>query len=553
MASIAHSMAHELDITIRNLEEANQHLVAARAEITSLEDEVARLRQHMPSEFKTKPPISSPPKHRFQNNSIGSSIPRYAKATQASERRSVKLKAQAQHAATVHVAITSSVQSTSCSSNDQKDCAGAIYSNKYQHQVGSLAKEPAGYLKATKSSAAKMCSKIPRRTVDPEVKLGHTQLEGDPQTWWNDASGSWATVHEYPEDGRWATYEDKHGKRWSLGWLHAVELSPHKLSDTEYRDLMDLHVLVPATRLEDDKWRESPLKHMFIDDGKQAQLLIQGRETAQKCLWNFAEQQMPGQNPWACWQQVRFEWGVLSQTWGTASTYYGSLKFRATQPHLVWDTMQKLIQLRHTTSHYSPSSDLFPSSLSEVDEHLKNVQKMAIQLYDKQGALEARRLRDELRQSAQHTFDELVALGMLVSLPFAGYPWKNHHESVFRCFLFNARDRDEEETKVDDHFPRSIGGIAEDWLLQHGWRGSGYEPPVSLAASPGTRTKRRHSTCSHQSFEKVPAMAARIKTDWGRQQRDGCEALCDVPEWLVEAHEQGVSTTSPLARRRLSF
>lgn len=549
MDSITHSVAHELHTTIRKLEEANQQLAAARAEITALEDEVARLRQHVPPEFRRKPQLSSQPTHCSQYKSIKSSIPRYAQATQASARRSVKLTAQAQHPITISTAITSSIQSTSRAWSDQMDFPGVTFPNKYQCQDGSSIKVPAGYLKATKSSAAKMCTKIPRRIVEPTARSDQSELEGDPQTWWNDASGSRAMV---PEDHRWETYEDKHGKPWSLGWLHAVELSPHELSDTEYSDLMDLHILVPATRLEDDKWRESPLKHMFIYDGKQAQLLIQGRETAQKCLWNFAERQMPGRNPWACWQQVRFEWGVLSQTWGTASTYYSSLEFRATQPHLVWDTMRRLIQLRHTTSHYSPSSDLFPSSLSDVDEHLKNVQKLAIQLYDKQGALEARKLRDELRQAAQHTFDELVVLGTLVSLPFAGYPWKHHHESVFRCFLFNSRDTDEDDTEIDEHFPENISGIAEDWLSQYGWKGGEYEPPVSLAACPGTPPKRRHSTCSRQSSQKFPDMVARIKADWELRQRNGCEAPCDVPEWLLGAHGQGVPAASPRAQRRLS-
>lgn len=69
-----------------------------------------------------------------------------------------------------------------------------------------------------------------------------------------------------------------------------------------------------------------------------------------------------------------------------------------------------------------PSNNLFPSSISKVDEHLTNVQKLAIQLYDEEAALEARGLRDELRQAAQNTLDEIMALETLVILPFAGYP-----------------------------------------------------------------------------------------------------------------------------------
>lgn len=292
---------------------------------------------------------------------------------------------------------------------------------------------------------------------------------------------------------------------------------------------------------------------MYIDDEQQARLLIHGREIAQKCLWNFAEKRMPGQSPWAGWQQVRFEWGVLSQSWGTASTYYSLLKFRATEPHLVWDTMRKVIQLRHTTSHYSPSTDLFPSSLSEVDEHLKNVQKMAIQLYDEQGALEARRLRDELRQAAQGTFDELVALGTLASLPFAGYPWKHHHECALRRILLNAQYTDEGRDKVDEKIPEQTGRIAEDWLLQYGWRGSGYEPPVRLAACLRAPPKRRHSTSNHQGFQKVADPIVAVKADMGWQQSDVRHSPCDVQGRLTKTQGEDVPGPSPPARRRRCY
>ncbi|KAK7724809.1 hypothetical protein SLS63_008503 [Diaporthe eres] len=560
MASITHSMARELDITVRNLEEtiqqledanyqleeANQQLAAARAEITILEDEVARLRQHVPSELRRRAKLPSQTTLCHQQKNIEPSVPRYARATRASEQRSMKPIPQAQYPTTTITTITLSVQTNAPGPACQRDCTRAPSTNKYQYRDGASVKP--GYLKETKSSAAKLRPKIPRRATESDVASTKTQQQGFLESSWGE--GYWGPN---PDDGSHEINTfDESRKPWSLGWLHAMEQSPLELSDTEYRDLIDLHALVPATRLEDDKWRETPLKHMYIDDGQQARLLIQGREVAQKCLWNFAEMRMPGQNPWTGWQQVRFEWGVLSQSWGTASTYYSLLKFRATEPHLVWDTMRRVIQLRHTTSHYSPSSGLFPSSLTEVDEHLKNVQKMAIHFYDEQGALEARRLRDELRKSAQDTFDELVALGPLVCLPFAGYPWKHHHECLFRGILFSILDADGDRATLDERFPEHIRRIAEDWVLQHGWRGNCYEPPVSLTVRLRTPPKRRHSICSHQGSVTASDLATRRKADWEWQQRNGCEATCEMPEWLVEAHKQGVPAPSRPARRRLS-
>lgn len=560
MASITHSMAHELDITVRNLEETiqqledanhqleetNRRLSAARAEITILEDEVARLRQHVPPELRRRTQLPSQATLCDQHKTVKPTVPRYARATRASEQRSMKPIAQAQYPNTTITTITLTVQSNVPGPTYQPDCTRAPLTNKYQYRDGALVKP--GYLKETKSSAAKLRHKIPRRANESDVASTETQQQGFLESSWGE--GYWGPN---PDDGSHEINTfDESRKPWPLGWLHAMEQSPLELSDTEYHDLIDLHALVPATRLEDDKWRETPLKHMYIDDGQQARLLIQGREVAQKCLWNFAENRMPGKNPWTSWQQVRFEWGVLSQTWGTASTYYSMLNFRASQAHLVWDTVRRVIQLRHTTSHYSPSSGLFPSSLGEVDEHLKNVQKMAIQLYDEQRALEARKLRDELLQAARNTFDELVAFGTLVSLPFAGYPWKHQHECVFRCLLIKAQDAEEGCNKLDETFPEDIGIIAQNWLVQHGWRGSDYEPPGGLAARPGTPPKRRHSTSSHQGSVTASDLATRMKADWEWQQRNGCEATCDMPEWLVEAHEQVVPAPSRPARRRLS-
>ncbi|KAG6362313.1 hypothetical protein INS49_010543 [Diaporthe citri] len=229
MAKIAHPVAHELGITRRKLEEANQQLAVARAEIEILRDEVARLRQHVPPEFKMRPRLSSQSTPPLHPKRIQSSIPRYAQPTQASEQRTMKSTTQPQNQTTTFGTVTLTI----------------------------------------------------------------------------------------------------------------------KLSDTQYRDLMDLITLLPATRLEDDELQKTSMKHMLIDDGQQASLLVQGRELAQRCLWNLAEE--------------------------------------------------------------PPAAACF--RIDEVDEHLKNVQKMAIQLYDKTGALQARRLRDELRQAAHDTFDEITTLG----------------------------------------------------------------------------------------------------------------------------------------------
>ncbi|KAL1852422.1 hypothetical protein Daus18300_012181 [Diaporthe australafricana] len=535
MVEIVHPVAHQITC---KLEEAYEQLAAARDEITSLRDEVARLHQHMPSQFKEKPEsptntILAPSEHK----NIESSEPRYAQATESTERRSAKPITQTQHPVTTS-AITLTLKPISYDwGRPQWDCTGGAFPNKYQCRDGCLVKLPIGYLNATTSSSIKQCPKPLRWPVEPETASTEAQLEGYPSS--RRAEGS--SAQNSDDNDSWRNKIDYSCRSWPLRWLHKRKTSAHKLSDTGYRDLIDLHVLVPATRLYDDQWLKSPLNHMLIDDAQQARLLTQGRETAQKCLWNFAEKRMPGKNPWAGWQQVRFEWAVLSISWGQEwHEYYRSLNFRASEAALVWKTMQDVINL----------SGLYPFNLSRVDKHLKSVQKMAIQLYDEQGALEARRLRDELRQAAQNTFDDLVAFGTLASLPFAGYPWKHHHERVLRGLCTRIYHADVGRGRLDEHFPGEVGRVAEDWAWHNNRNGSAYEPPVYLAACPRTPPKRRQSSSSHRDFGVVAGLMARIKADREWQQRNGSGPPYDVPERLVEAHGQSEPEDTPSGPQR---
>lgn len=542
MAKITHPMAHELGITKCKLDETTQQLTAARAEIAVLEDEVARLRQHVPPEFKGRPQLSSPSTLSSHHKEIKCSIPRYARATRASDHRSVKTITQPQSQTTTHGTIILASKSTTLRWSDPYISTRAYSPEKYQYRDGALVRLPTGYLKSTNSSRAKLCPKIPR-LVQSRVKPDETPLGG-----FLEPSGveQWPSR---PEDDDWVAYQnDVRRKPWSLFWLYNLDRWSRQLSDTEHRDLMDLVTLLPATRLEDDELQKTSLKYIFIDDLQQARLLIQARELAQKCLWKFVEERIPGQNPWEGWQQVRFEWGLLSRNWDRGEKYHGLLRYRASEPYYVWNTIQSVINLRHTTSHYSRSSGLFPSRLDDVDTHIKNVQRLAIQLYDKESALEARRLRDELRQAAHDTMDEITALGPLVTLPFAGYPWKHHHERVLRWLHATARDANEGRSKLDEHFPEALGRIVQDWSWQHSRRGAGaYEPPVSLGVCLRTPPKRRHSTS-----EAFAELVTKIKADRKWQELYGCQDPYEVPEWLLETHEQGESGVRPQTQRRLS-
>lgn len=246
--------------------------------------------------------------------------------------------------------------------------------------------------------------------------------------------------------------------------------------------------------------------------------------------------------------------GGTSTDWDCFKQYHTLLGYRASEPGLVWRAVQAVIQLRHTTAHYCSSSSLFPARLWRVDKHLENVQKLAIQLFDEERAVEARSLRDELRRAARATFDEITTLETLAALPFAGYSGKRYHERVLVYLCINAKAADAGRAELDEHFPEEIGRIAEDWSWQNpGGDHEKYEPPVSLGACRRTPPKRRHSTSIYQDSKTMSDLTARIKADREWQRRFGYDTPYDVPQWLLETDGRVVPEPPQRARRRGSF
>lgn len=242
----------------------------------------------------------------------------------------------------------------------------------------------------------------------------------------------------------------------SKSWLHGLSLGKpaHTLSDVEYKDLLDLHVLPLKTRLEDDDWLNSGLENIRVDDERLFRLLTRGRELAQKCLWAYLDKNRPAirsrEFPGG-WQQVKLEGNALTDTLDSRA-----LTFRQNSPEFARSALFAVVPLRHLTCHWT-RGDLGwdrPAPLV-VDRHLKNVQKLAIHLYDEKCAAEARRLRDEARQAVEDTVSEIEALEPL----FDEYQWKYHHEQMFEQIQC-AKDM---ETPDLYRYPDVIFRAAEAW------------------------------------------------------------------------------------------
>lgn len=217
---------------------------------------------------------------------------------------------------------------------------------------------------------------------------------------------------------------------------------------------MDLYVLPLKTRLEDDDWLDSCLEHVRVDDERLFRLLTRGREVAQKCLWTFMDRHRPEirrrEFPGG-WQQVKLEVSALMpivDSW--------ALRFRQNNPRLARDALFAVVPLRHLTCHWN-KHDLGWSrpAARTVDVHLKNVQKLAIHLYDEEHAAEARMLRDEASQTVHDTIAEIEALEPLLDV----CSWEYHHEQMFEQVKFAREENDQHLFR----FPDVILRAAEAW------------------------------------------------------------------------------------------
>lgn len=242
----------------------------------------------------------------------------------------------------------------------------------------------------------------------------------------------------------------------SKSWLHRLSFGKpaHTLSDVEYKDLIDLHTLPLKTRLDDDDWLSSHLQNVRIDDERFFRLLTRGRELAQKCLWAFMDKNQPQicrrEFPGG-WQQVRLEVSALMP-----AVDFWALRFRGNNSQLARDALFAVVPLRHLICHWN-QFDLgwSRSAPRSADMHLKNVQKLAIHLYDEERAVEARGLRDEARQAVEDSVAEIEALEPL----FDVCEWEYHHEQMFEQIEY-TKDR----TMTDPStYPDVIVRAAEAW------------------------------------------------------------------------------------------
>ncbi|ROV94807.1 hypothetical protein VMCG_08864 [Cytospora schulzeri] len=504
MVKLVHSsMAQELAMTKANLEQTRKELANYKKQNNLLEKELSNYRQQLRCALSIQSPPSSPtststestevqpgelhqqitwasresstspPKETIPTRRSPAQAPAggFARPTKASTAKTVKASSlTCERSSRAKVAI----QRPSSEWAPTRDFTGSVLPEEYVYRDGILVKKTYGFLRPTQATANK---------VKPAHQRGFPR-NGD-QSFDN---MQWMLDQGNTSDGTEA-YGQSSGDEWSIRaparrgltsttrWLQTLSFGFEKtFSDQEYKDIMDLHVLPVQTRLEGtcNDWLDGPLASMRINDEFQFRLLYRAREVAQRCYWDF----MDAHQPRICrrefpggWQQVKFEGLLMERQLGEYGRSSRILQLRANSPDMARRTVFDVVQLRHLVSHYDSSGPAV-LHLPTVDKHLKNVQKLAIHLYDGDRAAEARGLRAELREAAEATLREVEAIELLAALPFAGYPWSYHHESIFREIrLAMARGYSD-----FSDYPDAVVRVAEEWDMARS--GAKHEPPV---------------------------------------------------------------------------
>lgn len=129
--------------------------------------------------------------------------------------------------------------------------------------------------------------------------------------------------------------------------------------------------------------------------------------------------------------------------------------------------MYDLIPLRNRVAHFRPDA-----KVKEIDEYLDDVQNLMCCLYDAEGAVGVRLLRDELQQAAEAMSEDVAAVEGLAMLPFPQLQLDDHIVRTLQdVLLYLDRPMDADRDIV--YFPGTMMRLARDLADQRsrpvGW------------------------------------------------------------------------------------
>lgn len=183
------------------------------------------------------------------------------------------------------------------------------------------------------------------------------------------------------------------------------------MSEAEFDDLITRKAIAKRTRLADKEWTEYIGSQLFINHDRLYEILTEALTVAKRCVWRWTRTHRP------------MEFRYLSDV------DFGRDRlvplFRRMPSTTTW-MVEDLIRLRNLVCHFNGGHQ----DVRRIDEHIENVQELAVLLLDEESAYHSRALRDRLHAEAERTLEEIETFTMWTTLPGAGDMWLKHHSDT---------------------------------------------------------------------------------------------------------------------------
>lgn len=226
------------------------------------------------------------------------------------------------------------------------------------------------------------------------------------------------------------------------------------MSQTELDDLVTQKGIAKRTRLDDDHWTRGSAYRVYIDHDALFDILSEAEALAKRCLWEWMHTHLPDECLHWLGYRSDVDFGRERLNTMLSGLPINCFTHRHTRSWQVTWKLNRLICLRNYLHHFNGQRQ----NINRIDDDLKTVQELAVLLYDEEAAIQARALRDRLRDEAQQTVGEIETFMMLKSLPEAGDLWKPHHMDLIRDAAYDL-------TSVfsTDYYPPIAYAAAREW------------------------------------------------------------------------------------------
>lgn len=415
-----HSIARQLSLAedrIKSLEKENSELRTELACITARSP--SQPGRGVSSSLKRK--HSTTPEHK---------IPSYAQSTTASRLRSSPSSCSSSRS------TSPSIDQSSTPSTDPK--LVSINKKRCFFKDGKLDVMEFGYLRPTIASRCraevsllkKDCLRGASSTIDGTTEASSWGYSSDP---WYDA--------------------DEPKRKEELGEIKPAN-TLRIMSQTELDDLVTQKGIAKRTRLDDDHWTRRSAYRVYIDHDTLFDILSRAEALAKRCLWEWMHTHRPDECRLWLGYQSDVDFGRERLTAMLNGLPNNCFNHRYTRSWQVTFKLNRLIFLRNYLHHFNGQRQ----NLNRTDDDLKTVQELAVLLYDEGAAIQARALRDRLRDEALRTVGEIETFMMLKSLPEAGDLWKPHHMDLIRDAAYDL-----DSVFSTYYYPPIVYAAAREW------------------------------------------------------------------------------------------